>query len=641
VAADAAVFRSEMMQKVTREDRIRRASSAGFAEAFQDVAASAAVPVNDVTYPDNWREKDERKNRKYLPVKEQTPEDKQVYSKLSFPVSIDFKDKPLQDVLEELRELHSVNIVPDRVNIENEGIDLEQRVSIRLDGVSLKTALKHVLQNCRLTYVVQDGVLLVTTPTGERGKAERVVYPVADLIIPVENYGTVGSNNSPLGLGGPTKPAADGVTGTAPSAPSPWSIHGGPVVGDSMANALGKMHAHAGRAPRQPGQSMEDILIRLISETIEPYSWADKGGTGKIEYYPLGMSLVVSQTPDIQEQVQQLLDRLRELQELQVTVEVRFVTLSESFYERIGIDFDVQIDDDQTRFEPQVVANSFAPPGFINESDHLDNVVVGLTPAGNFTTDLDIPINSSSFSRAIPPFGRFPNSLGSNGGIDLGLAFLSDIEVFLFLEAAQGDQRSNLMQAPKLTLYNGQTATLNVTDSQFFVTNVVANTTIGGQTLFVPQNQPVQTGLTLLLQAVISADRRYVRVSLAPNFSSLSPNVPLFPITVFVTPIIADDIQGTPIPFQQFIQQPAFTSLSVSTTVSVPDGGTVLMGGLKTLNEGRNEFGPPILSKIPYINRLWRNQGYGRDATSLMIMVTPRIIIPEEEEERLGQTFAF
>jgi general secretion pathway protein D len=72
----------------------------------------------------------------------------------------------------------------------------------------------------------------------------------------------------------------------------------------------------------------------------------------------------------------------------------------------------------------------------------------------------------------------------------------------------------------------------------------------------------------------------------------------------------------------------------VNTTVAVPDGGTVLMGGLKRLSEGRNEYGPPILSKIPYINRLFKNVGYGRSAESLLMMVTPRIIIQAEEEER-------
>ena len=84
------------------------------------------------------------------------------------------------------------------------------------------------------------------------------------------------------------------------------------------------------------------------------------------------------------------------------------------------------------------------------------------------------------------------------------------------------------------------------------------------------------------------------------------------------------------------IQLPSFSFVSVSTTVSVPDGGTVLLGGIKRLSEGRNEFGVPILSKLPYINRLFKNVGIGRDTSSLMMMVTPRIIIQEEEEERLG-----
>jgi general secretion pathway protein D len=54
------------------------------------------------------------------------------------------------------------------------------------------------------------------------------------------------------------------------------------------------------------------------------------------------------------------------------------------------------------------------------------------------------------------------------------------------------------------------------------------------------------------------------------------------------------------------------------------------------LNEGRNEFGVPLLSKVPFINRLFRNVGIGHTTDSLMMMVTPRIIIQEEEEERLG-----
>ena len=73
----------------------------------------------------------------------------------------------------------------------------------------------------------------------------------------------------------------------------------------------------------------------------------------------------------------------------------------------------------------------------------------------------------------------------------------------------------------------------------------------------------------------------------------------------------------------------------MTTTVSVPDGGTVLMGGIKRMQEARNEFGVPVLSKIPYINRLFKNVGIARTTESLMFMVTPRIIIQEEEEMKL------
>ena len=84
------------------------------------------------------------------------------------------------------------------------------------------------------------------------------------------------------------------------------------------------------------------------------------------------------------------------------------------------------------------------------------------------------------------------------------------------------------------------------------------------------------------------------------------------------------------------IQQPVFEVVNVTTTVSVPDGGTVLLGGIKRLREGRNMAGVPILNKLPYISRLFKNSGVGRETESLMLMVTPRIIIQEEEESLLG-----
>jgi type II secretory pathway component GspD/PulD (secretin) len=250
------------------------------------------------------------------------------------------------------------------------------------------------------------------------------------------------------------------------------------------------------------------------------------------------------------------------------------------------------------------------------------------------TPDLDIPIKSTSFQYAIPPFGGYPNMPGANGGISLGLAFLNDIQVFMFMEAAQGDRRTNVMQAPKLTMFNGQSAQITISDQQFFVTTVQV-VSVNGQLVFVPQNSPFSFGVTMSMQPVVTADRRFVRLNINQQMSNLaSAVVPLFPITTFITPVFEGGAQGQPIPFTQFIQQPTLATINVQTTVIVPDGGTVMIGGLKTLSEGRNEFGPPVLSKIPYINRLFKNVGYGREAQTMMMMVTPRIIINREEQER-------
>jgi type II secretory pathway component GspD/PulD (secretin) len=447
----------------------------------------------------------------------------------------------------------------------------------------------------------------------------RKLYPVADLVVPTDQYGPgdpisqLVSNNS--------------AQSNALSQNLTWKVQGSP--GDGTAGySMGGMDQQGPGRPGMPGnRSMVEVLMQLIQNTIEPGSWDGMGGSGHIDFYPVGMSLVVSQTPDIQEQVQLLLDRLRELQQLQVTVEVRFITLSENFYERIGVDFDFQINDNQTKFAKQVQSGVFAPPTVPNEPSHLDNVIVGLTPQGVFTNDLDIPVNVSSFERSALPsgFAGFPGQPGGNGGIDLGVAFLSSIEVFLFLEAAQGDIRSNVLTAPKITLFNGQTATISSSLTQFLVLQVIPiRDPLTGLITFFPVNTPVPSTTTLTVTAIVSADRRYVTLSLQPTITRIVNSSRTFsPVAGIV------------------LQQPDIESLFVQTAVSVPDGGTRLMGGLKTMNEQRLEFGPPILSKVPYINRLFRNQSFGREARTLMIMVTPRIIIPEEEEEKLGQTFAF
>ena len=170
---------------------------------------------------------------------------------------------------------------------------------------------------------------------------------------------------------------------------------------------------------------------------------------------------------------------------------------------------------------------------------------------------------------------------------------------------------------------------------------------------FAAAQQPVivvlSEGTMMTVQAVVSDDRRYVRLTLVPFFSQIG-EVREFTFdgseTVQNSSMSTDDDDDgndessdnatQTIRSGTTVQLPTFEVISVSTTVSVPDGGTVLLGGIKRLREGRGEFGVPLLSKVPYLDRLFRNVGIGRETDSLMMMVTPHIIIQEEEEEALG-----
>ena len=82
------------------------------------------------------------------------------------------------------------------------------------------------------------------------------------------------------------------------------------------------------------------------------------------------------------------------------------------------------------------------------------------------------------------------------------------------------------------------------------------------------------------------------------------------------------------------VQRPIFEIVSVATTVSVPDGKQCCWAYQAAPR--RPKYGRVILNKIPYVSRLFKNTGVGRETQSLMLMVTPRIIIQEEEEELLG-----
>ncbi len=591
--------------------------------------------------------------------------EREIEVRLERPITVEFtNDVTLLDAIGQIRTKTGLNITTDSVALAEDPTALTKTlVNESLKDLSLRNVLTILLSKANLKFIVEHDVITITTEKRARGKLVTKVFSVMELVTPIPDFALAPHQSLAKALSGSGPAPAWVASNNGASSYSPTGgmksgelVSGGTMPGANAPGPNGGTLQNYSVSPLEASATLarsgranhSEHLMRVIQTMVKPNSWDAMGGAGRLQYYDIGGALVINQTADVIADVQALLESLRRLQEVSVSVEVRVMSLSESFFERIGVDFAMNIKTKHRgQFEQSLTTGQFRPEPFINSVD-TNNAVVGYNPtAGGYTSDLNVPVRTNSFGLGVPAFGGYPGP--GNGGLGLGLAFLNDIQVFLFMEAAAGDRRVSTMQAPKITLFNGQTASIFVGDVSFFTTGLdVIN--VGGQFVYIPRNTPIpigsqtplaaQTtlpGISIAVQAIVSSDRRFVRLNLTPTLSSLtSATVPLFPVTAFITPVFEGGSQGVPIPFTQFFQQPQITEINVQTTVSCPDGGTVVLGGLKTLSEGRNEFGPPVLSQIPYINRLFRNQGIGRETRHIMIMVTPRIIIQSEEE--LNQT---
>ena len=569
----------------------------------------------------------------------------------------------LNEAVSQLAMQAGVNIIFDGAALE--GVATDQQINVPLtQPIKLENALKIILQNAGLVYAVEDEVIKVTTPESRQASLSAETYYIGDLVMPMNvqrNPMEMIWNNNPyqnqgLGYGG----GVMNVNGQAPQ-----TVGSGPTNVVAMAQQLGGGGAnqfgsgvnnptYGGPAYGTPaygsvgGSSLGGItaqdftsLIDLIQSTISSDTWADTGqGEGTIQAYPANLSLVVNNTQEVQDQIVDLLKKLRELNDVQIVIEVRFITLNDDFFERVGVDFDFALNDNlPAGVDPTVL-------------DNLPNSqVIGLGQGGTPTGNFDLQFMQDSFTAAsvVEGFGGFNQASAAS----FGFAILSDIEVFLLIEAAKGNDRSNILQSPTVTMFNGQSASVTDGFQQPFVTSV---TPVVGD--FAVAHQPVITilpdGTNLNVSAVVSNDRRSVRMTLVPQFtqigdvqtftfsgsqsSEVSTNTLLDNLLDIANPDDSDE-EVTVATQGVTVQLPIIATTSVSTVVSVPDGGTILLGGIKRMTERRSERGVPFLSNVPYINRLFKNVSIGRETSNLMMMVTPRIIIQAEEEAaQIGET---
>ncbi|MDP6384583.1 MAG: secretin N-terminal domain-containing protein, partial [Planctomycetota bacterium] len=193
------------------------------------------------------------------------------------------------------------------------------------------------------------------------------------------------------------------------------------------------------------------------------------------------------------------------------------------------------------------------------------------------------------------PDTKVPNSIN---GITAGILDGDDFSMPVLLNLLEEKRNSNVLNVPSVLVNNNGNATVTTLDEQP-TTTITASGGIGGQT---QENfeQYESAGITMQISPSISASR-YLRLGISLEVST------------FI------GASGGPIP-------PARVTRTIETSVNVPDGDTMVIGGIIVDNTNITETQVPFLGDLPIIGRLFENKASTVDRTALYFFVTPHIL---------------
>lgn len=110
-----------------------------------------------------------------------TAAEAKILQSLGDPADVDWTDKPLEEALNDLEDMHGIEIWIDKQSLQDEGIGTDQQVTLQLKGTPLRSCFKLLLEPLGLVYAIEDEVLKITTTTTHATTSVTRVYPVGDL----------------------------------------------------------------------------------------------------------------------------------------------------------------------------------------------------------------------------------------------------------------------------------------------------------------------------------------------------------------------------------------------------------------------------------------------------------------------------
>jgi len=362
-----------------------------------------------------------------------------------------------------------------------------------------------------------------------------------------------------------------------------------------------------------------DDLSTLIQDNVAKDTWDEDGISIEV-----GESFIlVVQSAEVQQEVKDFLEDLRRFNSSLVTIESKFMTVGDNWIQEIGVDFrglDDSILDDVTNGLEDMASRGLDNGG----TGSSGQGAAGPPSAGFFYDDGE---DGEFLGRTENFFGdALGSALSVMGGMTMQLTFLNDLEVSAILRAVEKSSQFELINSQMLSVHNTQRAYVAVINQQAYIQDFDVEVA-QFQAVADPQINVLQEGVVLDVRPTIHHDRKYLTLEIQPTVAKV------IALRNFSTTLGGNTSSVS-------FQLPELEVQSVNTSAILPDGGSILLGGLSNIRNIERRAEVPWLAKIPLIGLLFKSEGYSDERQSLMILIRAQISdVREAVAKKLEQNY--
>jgi general secretion pathway protein D len=371
-------------------------------------------------------------------------------------------------------------------------------------------------------------------------------------------------------------------------------------------------------------------------------------------FLPQTSRLIVRNTVDNLELVDAIVEQANVSGPKQVEIEAKFVEITQNNLKELGFDWLLGPFNLNSKGSVALNGGTSGTGAAVNQADYPFSTN-GLNPvtAGNRSGNL--AINGSAIDSLL--LGTSAGQVLAPGIFGVG-GLLTDPQFQLVVRALNQKKGVDLLSAPRVTTKSGQRAVIEIVrefryPTQFeppHVPETVGSVTTrsdtggiiplgGASSVPVTPTTPTHfetrnTGVTLEVEPVVGPDGVTIDLNLVPQVVEFEGFINygspiLAPSSSFLNTVTGGLINSpqsvlTP----NIINQPIFSTRKVTTSVSVWDGQTVVLGGLMREDVQKTEDRTPLLGDIPLVGRLFRTNAEQHIKRNLVIFVTARLVNP-------------